>query len=143
MNLNLNQKHVLAGVIVLILLIVFYLLNYWTSTGQARLPIFISPIDAGGGNGDIIPPTVSITLPLFDPFTTTQQITFGGIASDDVGVTSILWSNDRGGNGVIVGAGSFQIDNIILQPGTNHITITARDAAGNEGTDTITVIYNP
>ncbi|MBI2489924.1 MAG: carboxypeptidase regulatory-like domain-containing protein [Planctomycetes bacterium] len=53
------------------------------------------------------------------------------------------WSNDRGGSGTASGTTSWSVSGIALQSGTNVITVTARDAANNTGTDTITVIYTP
>ena len=44
-----------------------------------------------------------------------------------------------GGSGVASGTTSWAMANIPLQTGTNVITVTAVDAAGNRGTDTLTV----
>jgi hypothetical protein len=60
-----------------------------------------------------------------------------GTASDNVGVTSVTWVNDRGGSGTatldVPGATTvnWTVSNIALQPGVNNITVTAHDAAGN------------
>ena len=52
------------------------------------------------------------------------------------------WSNNRGGNGTCSGTTTWSKTGITLQSGQNIITVTARDAAGNSGTDTLTVTYN-
>jgi hypothetical protein len=49
--------------------------------------------------------------------------------------------NDRGGSGLASGTTSWTA-NVALQPGTNVITIGARDAAGNQGTRVLTVTYS-
>ena len=71
--------------------------------------------------------------------TSATSLNLGGTASDNVGVTQVSWSNDRGGSGVASGTTSWSVTGIALQSGANLITVTARDAAGNTGTDTLTV----
>ncbi len=75
--------------------------------------------------------------------TSTTPINLGGTASDTVGVTQVSWSNDRGGTGTATGTTSWSVTGIVLQQGTNVLTVTARDAANNAGTDTLTVTYTP
>jgi hypothetical protein len=70
-----------------------------------------------------------------------SNVSLGGASSDNVGVTSISWSNSRGGSGSAAGTTTWAVGSIGLQTGTNLITVTARDAAGNVGTDTLTVTY--
>jgi hypothetical protein len=94
---------------------------------------------------DTTPPACVITLPTSDPTFTTSLplIGLGGSASDNVGVTSVTWYNAAtGGSGTASGTTSWSITtNIPLVPGSNVITVTAHDAAGNTGSDTITVTY--
>lgn len=95
---------------------------------------------------DTTNPTVTITQPTSADTYSTQNssITLGGTASDNVGVTSITWENNRGGNGTASGTDNWSIPNISLQEGENVITVTAHDEAGNTATDSITVTYtNP
>jgi N-acetylmuramoyl-L-alanine amidase len=53
----------------------------------------------------------------------------------------VTWSNDRGGSGNATGTTSWSVSGVALLTGANVITITARDAAGNTATDTLTVTY--
>ncbi len=87
------------------------------------------------------PPTVTITSPTSDAIYNTSEdsLDIGGTASDDVGVTRVTWSNDRGGSGECTGTTSWSASGISLYDGANIITITAQDAAGNTATDTLTV----
>ena len=62
-----------------------------------------------------------------------------GTAFDDVGVVSVTWSNDRGGDGVAEGTSSWTTPEIDLKMGTNVLTLTASDAAGNVQTVILTV----
>jgi|LGVF01.1.fsa_nt_gb hypothetical protein len=63
-----------------------------------------------------------------------------GVSSDNISVTSVTWANDRGGNGTASGTGTWTIPDIPLHCGDdNIITITAKDAAGNTATDTLTI----
>jgi hypothetical protein len=66
-----------------------------------------------------------------------------GTASDNVGVTQVSWANNRGGGGICSGTEAWSQSDILLYSGTNIITVTARDAAGNSGSGTLTVIYTP
>jgi hypothetical protein len=64
-----------------------------------------------------------------------------GVAADNVGVTSVTWANSRGGSGSASGTANWSVASIALQPGDNVITVTARDAAGNQRTAALTVAY--
>src|SRR5439155_7372334 len=66
-------------------------------------------------------------------------LTLGGIASDNVGVTRVTWANSRGGSGMAIGTTSWMASGIGLQPGTNVLTVTAQDAAGNVSVASLTV----
>jgi parallel beta-helix repeat protein len=89
------------------------------------------------------PPTCTISSPTSDPtyFTALSAVNLGGTASDDVGVTSVTWSNAAtGASGTATGKTSWSINGILLNPGSNEISVTSHDGAGLTGTDTITVI---
>lgn len=91
-------------------------------------------------------PTCTITSPTSNPTYdngSSSTISLAGTASDDVEVTQVTWSNDRGGSGTATGTTSWSISNITLQSGQNVITVTAHDEDENTGTDTITVTYTP
>ena len=94
---------------------------------------------------DTIAPTVTIASPTTaSTYTTTSlSLTLAGTATDNVGVTQVTWANNRGGSGTTVGTTSWTAAGIALQSGSNVITITSRDAAGNSGTDTLTVNCTP
>lgn len=96
----------------------------------------------GGSSSDTTHPMISIQTPTSDPvyFTTQNSTLVGGSASDDVGVTRVNWSNDRGGFGTAAGTTSWTAT-VPLNPGPNNITVIARDAANNQWRDTITITY--
>lgn len=89
-------------------------------------------------------PTISIVGPTSASTysTGTGTMTLGGTAWDNRGVTAVTWSNSRGGSGFSSGTTSWSVPSIPLQSGTNIITVTAQDAAGNRGTDVLTVTYS-
>ncbi|HEU4687524.1 MAG TPA: putative Ig domain-containing protein [Vicinamibacterales bacterium] len=95
----------------------------------------------------VTPETVAPGVAITNPTTATTytatlaSMTLGGTASDNVGVTQVIWSNSRGGSGVATGTTTWSVG-ITLQGGSNVLTVTARDAAGNSATDTLTVTYN-
>src|SRR2546426_1150851 len=90
---------------------------------------------------DTAPPTVAITTPTSSSTysTSTSPLALGGTASDNVGVTQVTWANSRGGSGTASGTTSWTASGIILQLGTNVLTVTARDASGNTATASLTV----
>jgi len=131
----------------------------WSASGITLLGgsnlITITARDAAGNSAtdtltvtynapDTTAPVATITTPTsVSTFTTsTTPLTVGGTASDAVGVTQVTWANDRGGSGTATGTTSWSASSIVLQSGSNVITITARDAAGNSATDVLTVTYN-
>jgi hypothetical protein len=93
-------------------------------------------------NADVTPPTVTITSPTANPTYTTSSsaLTLGGTAADNLGVTQVTWRNSLdGSSGMATGTTSWTANGIVLQPGANVLTVTARDAAGNTATDIVTV----
>jgi hypothetical protein len=94
---------------------------------------------------DTTPPTIGITLPTSGPTYTTSSspLSIGGTASDNVGVTQVIWVNSAGGSGTAAGTTSWSVTGIALVSGSNILTVKAWDAAGNSGTATLTVTYNP
>jgi fibronectin type 3 domain-containing protein len=90
-------------------------------------------------------PTVALTSPTTGTTYETPQGTLDlrGTAADNVGVVTVRWSNSRGGSGTANGTTTWSVSGITLVKGQNVITVTARDQAGNEGTYTLTVTYNP
>ena len=112
--------------------------------------ITVTARDAAGNTGtdvltvtrtDGVPPTVDITAPATGATfsTTSTTIAIAGTASDNVGVSQVSWSNNKGGSGVATGTTSWSVASVSLQPGANVITVTAKDAAGNLATDVLTV----
>jgi Divergent InlB B-repeat domain/Bacterial Ig domain len=108
-----------------------------------------APTPGSDSGADTTAPTVTITSPTsgsaYSSASTT--VTLAGNASDDVGVTQVTWSNSAGGSGSAAVSGSdtyrtWSAD-VALQPGTNAVTVTAKDAANHAGTDSITVTYAP
>jgi hypothetical protein len=94
---------------------------------------------------DTTPPTATITSPTTSTSYCTpgSPVALGGTASDSRGVTAVTWSNAATGtSGTAAGTTSWSAS-IPLVPGGNFLTIAAQDAAGNKGTDSITVAFNP
>src|SRR5262249_58363815 len=84
--------------------------------------------DTAAPSGPIPSPTTSPT------FTASgSTLTLGGTASDNVGVTQVTWTNSQGGSGIATGTTAWTTGSIALLPGSNTLTVSARDAAGNTG----------
>ncbi|OOP55538.1 MAG: hypothetical protein AYP45_14255 [Candidatus Brocadia carolinensis] len=83
----------------------------------------------------IISPTSNATYT-----TTSNTISLGGSALDDMsGVSSVTWSNSRGGSGIASGTTSWSLSDIGLSTGDNIITVSVNDGASNAGTAMITI----
>ena len=91
---------------------------------------------------DTVKPVATITTPTTATTfsTTAAMLSFRGTASDNVGVTQVTWANSRGGSGTATGTTTWSAS-VVLQSGSNVLTVTARDAAGNTSTDSLTVNY--
>ncbi len=92
---------------------------------------------------DLQPPSINVTDPTTEPgyFTREPFVSVSGQASDDVDVTAIAWSNDRGGRGAAEGLGSWSVLRIPLELGKNLLTFTASDASGKATSQTLVVTY--
>ena len=132
----------------------------WTVSGIVLLSgqnvLTVTASDAAGNTStdtltvtytpaDTTLPTVTITTPTSAATHTASAtpLSLGGTASDNVAVTQVSWSNDRGGSGTATGTTSWSVSGIVLLSGQNVLTVTASDAAGNTSTDTLTVTYTP
>jgi len=127
--------------------------SYTLSSGDGDKTVYVWYKDDSGNISNVAEdsiildtntPTVSITSPTSDDtYTTTSSlIAVGGSASDTTsGVSSVAWSNDKGGNGTASGTNSWLTSSISLLNGENVITVTAADGAGNTGADIITVKF--
>lgn len=93
---------------------------------------------------DATAPVVTITGPTSAATyaTAAMTLTLSGTASDSTGVTQVTWVNSRGGSGTASGTTSWSVPSIALQTGSNVLTVTARDAAGNSSSDALTVTVN-
>lgn len=106
------------------------------NTSTDSLTVTFTPPDAQA-------PTVTITAPTLNATyaATSNSVNLGGTASDNIGVVEVTWTNDRGGGGTASGTTNWSQSGIALLSGTNVLTVTARDAVGNTGTDALTVTY--
>jgi hypothetical protein len=133
---------------------------YWEtasiSLNAGLNPITVTAQDSSGNTAmdwinvtynpvDTIDPEIAITEPTTSSSYDTDDasLDLSGTYSDDVGVTSITWTNSRGGSGsaIFVG-GSWEIAGVSLQEGDNIISVTAMDGGGNSATATLNVVYS-
>ena len=86
-------------------------------------------------------PTVMIQSP--DPSSTVltaeSTLSLSGTATDDDGVARVEWSSDQGSSGTATGTTQWSISDLTLAEGTQVITVTAYDPAGNPGAAGVTV----
>jgi hypothetical protein len=106
------------------------------NTGTATLTVTVTPPDTTAPTAAITGPTAAATFA-----TTTATVNLAGTASDNIAVTQVTWANSRGGSGTATGTSSWTANGVALQPGANVFTVTARDAASNTGTATLTVTF--
>ena len=94
---------------------------------------------------EVTPPVVTVTTPTADAQVSVAAATIdlGGTATDNVAVTGVTWANSTGGSGSASLVGSdWTIAALPLVAGFNTITVSAVDAQGNGGSDSITVYYD-
>ncbi|HEU0116448.1 MAG TPA: hypothetical protein VFQ80_17290, partial [Thermomicrobiales bacterium] len=98
-----------------------------------------------GLTNDAMPPTIAISEPTSGSTYTAMSaaLALRGVAADNNAVAVVRWSNDRGGAGAALGATSWTIPSIGLQPGVNNITVTAWDVTGNASSAQLAVNYAP
>lgn len=90
---------------------------------------------------DTTPPAIAVTSPTASPaYQGVSSATIAGTASDANGVSGVTWTSSTGLSGTAMGTTAWDAA-VPLQIGTNTITVTARDAAGNAGSTTTSVVY--
>ncbi len=92
--------------------------------------------------GDSTPPVLNVVSPSASPFSTTSELlVVSGDATDDVGVAAVTWSNAAtGGSGTASGTSTWSAP-IALAAGSNEVTLTALDGAGNATLRVLTLVY--
>lgn len=130
-------------------------IQYILSGGDGSKTLYAFYKDASGNvssasNASIIldtsAPLVSITSPTSLPNYTTavNPVSISGSSSDITnGVNSVIWRTNTGYHGTASGTDNWSISNINLSVGDNILTVTVVDNAGNSGTDTITITFDP
>ena len=99
---------------------------------QATAALQVTYTATKPGGTDTTPPSLTISSPpSSSAYTSASSIVFKGTARDNVGVTSVTWTNSNGGTGVANGTLNWVTPPIPLLLGSNTITIRASDAAGN------------
>ncbi len=128
--------------------------------GSYKIGVFLDILDSNTSNNamadlgatdiwidpETVSPTVQIISPTSTPTYPTAQATINisGTAADNVGVTEVTWVNrGTGATGIASGTASWAVDGLSLKTGSNVLSVTAKDAAGNKGTATLTVTYAP
>lgn len=89
-------------------------------------------------------PAIVITEPRFTELdkTTSPTISMAGLTVKEL--ESINWENNRGGKGVAKGTINWRVPEVVLQPGENIITISAKDKnTGEVYTSELKVTYTP
>lgn len=90
---------------------------------------------------DLENPTVVIDTPTSNVtyYTQNTSVDVAGTATDNVGISSVTWSNSAGGSGSATGTNNWSANSIALSTGENIITVTVTDTNSNVNTDIITV----
>lgn len=96
---------------------------------SASVSVDIDDTSRGSLNTDSVLPTILISNQ--GTIGSTGLVNVAGTASDNIGVTSVAWTNSRGGSGTATVSGNSWTAAIQLQSGINVITFTVTDAAGN------------
>lgn len=112
-------------------------------SANPSVPDVLTATLVAGGSDVEVPQVVIQTNGGANHNVTTASVTLTGVCTDNVACTSIAWAITDGPSGNCGGEASWTCNVDLLatngQTTANAITITARDEALNEGTDTITV----
>jgi len=118
--------------------------------------VTVTAYDAAGNKGtatltvnytapDISAPTITILGPTTaSSYTSARSVeTLGGTSSDNLGVTAVTWAvtwpDNSTTSGFSSGTTNWSVPSVSLEVGSNVITMTAQDAAGNKGTAVLTI----
>ncbi len=127
--------------------------TYTLDNGDGDNAVYVWYKDASGNISDTAsdtivvdttPPRITIQDPTSEQIytTTSETISIGGNASDDINeVSSIIWTNSRGKGDTERNMVDWIIPKIDLAKGDNVITIKASDRVGNTGIAKITITY--
>jgi len=85
---------------------------------------------------------VTITSPTSQPTYTSAQTSVNLAGTAPPNTAQVVWATDEGVQGQATGTATWAANGIKLRNGSNRITVTARDAAGNPSTAAITVVYS-
>ncbi|HEX7897825.1 MAG TPA: metallophosphoesterase [Planctomycetota bacterium] len=92
--------------------------------------------------GDSTPPLLTVVSPSATPYSTTSEpLMVSGDATDNVGVAAVTWSNAATGESGTASGTSTWSASIPLAAGSNAVTITALDGAGNAAQRVLTLVY--
>lgn len=112
----------------------------------AILTLIICACSSGGGGlpANVAPSPTGLSVTITSPDatvidTTDDQMTVAGVATSDVGVSSVSWESDHGEKGSASGTDAWEIASIPLEIGANTITVTASNSAGESRTDKIVI----
>ena len=97
-------------------------------------------LTAGGSSGP--PSSINITSPTTQPTFVSSQSTISLAGTAAANTTQVVWATDQGFQGQATGTTSWAANGIALRSGSNRITVTARDSAGNQNTAGIVVLYS-
>jgi hypothetical protein len=118
--------------------------------------VTVTAYDAAGNKGiatltvnytapDISAPTITILGPTTaSSYTSARSVeTLGGTSSDNLGVTAVTWAvtwpDNSTTSGFSSGTTNWSVPSVPLEVGSNVITMTAQDAAGNKGKAVLTI----
>ncbi len=115
------------------------------ATGSATVTVYASDGVATSSasfpwaiTGDKTAPVVTIASSKVDA--TLKKVTLTGTATDNAAVKQVIWSSSKGGSALVSGTATWSAS-VPLVTGTNVITISAKDGAGNVGTRQISIAF--
>ena len=89
---------------------------------------------------DRTPPALRVSSPAAVSLSTTAStITLRGTATDNIGVSQVVWTSNTAGGGAASGTRQWVVESIPLFKGTNYLVVRAFDAAGNTAWRSIVV----
>jgi hypothetical protein len=117
------------------------------ATGRAGAVAVTNLVYVFDTNGDTTPPAIAVTWPQDGAIISGANFTVRGLLDDETAIVT-AWITSTNGttnalSGVVERSGKFWVQNLPLSSGTNWVTLTAIDAAGNSATTNLTLVRSP
>lgn len=118
--------------------------GFYSRSAEFNIPITKTPVQSPPPPpppppSDTIAPILTLVTPVMNALTNQSALGFAATATDNVGISKVVWKNETTGIEGIAQAGYGWVASVPLTEGQNTVAYTAYDAAGNMDTKRVAV----